>query len=70
MKKLYFLTNVYNHSIYFIKLEIMPTYQSAEEKLLDSIIASILDENDRNHWWVLSYEEARMIKIYEDERWW
>jgi hypothetical protein len=49
MKKLYFLTNVYNHSIYFIKLEIMPTYQSAEEKLLDSIIASILDENDRNH---------------------
>lgn len=67
MKKLYFLTNVYNHSIYFIKLEIMPTYQSAEEKLLDSIIASILDENDRNHWWVLSYEEARMIaKNYQD----
>lgn len=45
----------------------MPTYQSAEEKLLDSIIASILDEDDRNTWWALTYEEARMIaKSYQD----
>ena len=45
----------------------MPTYQSAEEKLLDSIIASILEEDDRETWWVLSYEEARMIaKNYQD----
>lgn len=45
----------------------MSTYQSAEEKLLDSIIASILEEDDRETWWVLSYEEARMIaKNYQD----
>jgi hypothetical protein len=45
----------------------MPTYQSAEERLLDDIIASILGEYDRNDWWVLSYEEARMIaKNYQE----
>lgn len=45
----------------------MPTYQSAEERLLDDIIASILGEYDKSDWWVLSYEEARMIaKNYQN----
>lgn len=39
----------------------MPTYQSAEEKLLDYLIASILEDGDIDTWWVLSYEEARMV---------
>jgi hypothetical protein len=47
----------------------MPTYQSAEEKLLDSIIASILDEDARDTWWVLSYEEARTIAKSYQELW-
>jgi hypothetical protein len=47
----------------------MPTYQSAEERLLDDIIASILGEYDRNDWWVLSYEEARMIAKNYQELW-
>ena len=39
----------------------MPIHQSAEEKLLDYLISSIVEDGDIDTWWVLSYEEARMI---------
>lgn len=39
----------------------MPIHQSAEEKLLDYLISSIVEDGDIDTWWVFSYEEARMI---------
>lgn len=39
----------------------MPIHQSAEEKLLDYLISSIVEDGDIDTWWVISYEEARMI---------